>query len=278
MLSQLWTLRWLEALLLVWLSCVRPAGARLVAEWNGTTIDVPTSDFFMHRTPYYERNGVAILWPWIGNSTECTMHPVASNLRLAKMYATRATQYQDLAFVVYWPTAFNAGCKTLAQVGLATQEVDKELQNLGYPPLNLIVMLAFSNDETPLWGRTTVMYYSASTSVPDGPPDVDMMLLDQQSSRTFDQNFHSVPFALSFSATQEPGSWNDVYLSTGYTVYSWFLFVLVLAAFAYALARFIVSLRLKMAPRDLRLCIVVVTFIYCTILLAYYVVTDTSLA
>ncbi|RKP08165.1 hypothetical protein THASP1DRAFT_30027 [Thamnocephalis sphaerospora] len=266
---------WLT-LLLMWLSCAPQADARLIATWNGTTLDVPTSDYFRHRTPYYERGGAAMLWPWKVNSTECTMLPVNASIPAIQLGAIDAPRYQDFAFVIYWSTARLAGCKTLAQIGRAAQNTGRDLQRIGYPPLNLIIMNAFSNDTTPLWGPNSIMYRSATSTVPDGPPAVDMMLLDQKESLRFYQQFRAVPFLMHFRAIQEPGAWNEVFLSTGYIVYIWMVFALVLAAFLYALARFVRLLILRKTPHGLRLCVMLMAFIYCIFLLAYMIVTNLS--
>ncbi|RKP06081.1 hypothetical protein THASP1DRAFT_32090 [Thamnocephalis sphaerospora] len=269
--------RWLLLLLLAWLPYNHTASARLTATWNGTTLNVPSMDYFMHRTPYYERDGAAILWPWINDGTSCTMRSIPANQTNTESMVINAARYQDTAFVVYWQTAFTAGCKTLAQVGLAAQKAGEQLQQLGYPPLRLIIMLFFSNDTTPIGGPNTLMYRSADTSVPDGPPVVNMMLLDQWDSLRFYQRFRSVPFVMNFKAVEEPGAWNAVFLSTAYTVYTWIIFAMVLVATIFTLMRFARSLILRELPCDLRLAVMILTFIYCVFLLAYYVVTNMSL-
>ncbi|RKP09322.1 hypothetical protein THASP1DRAFT_22816 [Thamnocephalis sphaerospora] len=268
--------RWLAPLLLAWLACVQLASAHLTATWNGTTLALPTMDYLMHRTPFYNRSGLAVLWPWVRNSSDCAMRPVDPNQQTVKLGATEAAQYPDTALIVYWSTAAMSGCKTLAQVGLAAQSAGKEFEQLGYPPLSLVIMIVFSNDTVPVWGPSTLMYRSTTPSIPDGPPVVDMALLNQWDSLSFYRQFRAVPFSVRFRAMEEHGVWNDAYLSPGYTMYIWLLFTLVLLAFLYALARFFRLIVLRKTPDGLRLVIVVLTFIYCVFLLAYFVITNLS--
>ncbi|RKP05161.1 hypothetical protein THASP1DRAFT_32999 [Thamnocephalis sphaerospora] len=234
-------------------------------------------DYFRERTPYYEREGLAIVWPWMKNGTECMLAPVDMDKPHLRLTAAKAAQYHDTALVLYWSLAYKAGCKTFAQVGLTAQGLGRGLQKLGYPPLSLIIMLFFSNATVPVAGPNINMYHSASLSIPDGPPAIDMTMLNQWDSLRFYERFRLMPFSMNFKAIQEPGVWNDAFLSPMYTIYTSVLFAAVLVMLVFILIRFY---RLQVnheVPRDTRLAIMVLTFIYCTILLAHYIITNTTL-
>ncbi|RKP09976.1 hypothetical protein THASP1DRAFT_22243 [Thamnocephalis sphaerospora] len=143
----------------------------------------------------------------------------------------RTPYYKRDGLAIRWPWAVNS-IETLAQIGIAAQRVGSEFQRLGYPSPSLIVVAAFSNSTLPLWGPNTPAYYTATPSIPDGPPVIDVALLDQWASERFHPKLGDVPSVFAFSAVQERGVWNDIYLSAGYTAYIWILFVVCWRAFA----------------------------------------------
>ncbi|RKP07280.1 hypothetical protein THASP1DRAFT_30898 [Thamnocephalis sphaerospora] len=235
-------------------------------------------DYFLHRSSYYEHSGLAVQWPWLTDSAECTMLPPTPTVREIRFGAVEDLRHEKMAFIVDMESAVDAGCKTLAQIGLGVQQAGREFRQLGYPPLSLLIVTVITNLEAPFWGPYTSAYSATEPSVPEGLPAVDVMLLDQWASKDLQEFLHAKPFSVHFKAVQERGVWNNVYLSAGYTSYVWLLFITVLMALAYGLMRFARLITLQRMPRGLHLFIVISTFVLCILLLSHLIIARMTLA
>ncbi|RKP24207.1 hypothetical protein SYNPS1DRAFT_30025 [Syncephalis pseudoplumigaleata] len=243
---------------------VPPAHGKLTVSRGNDTLTVSSMDYFAHRQPYYKRRGIGILWPWANRTAtgqECALRLTVDMQRpVIVQTAQRAAKYPDTALFIYRETALQAGCQTLAQVGQAARELSTLLQSAGFPAISLLVFMLFINGTVPGWGPYARMYTSRNPSqVPDGPPAIDTMLLDQTATMSFYTSELSHEFGIHFEAEEEPGPWNDVFLSPGWIGGLWTMFALILLALLYAWARVAQLVRLKALPRDLRLAIMAIT-------------------
>ncbi|RKP06885.1 hypothetical protein THASP1DRAFT_24867 [Thamnocephalis sphaerospora] len=224
-------------------------------------------DYYNHRTPYYDLAGTIVTWGLDENSTTCEYPPVNDGiLRYFKTTRENMTVNQDSAIMVFWSAAMKANCGTVAQVGLAAEKFSREvLEKAGYPPLSLLVLASHPAGRLPMWGPRMRALRSVDPSVPDGPPNVPALFLDGEDTKAIYPHViermlkRNVMFQ--FAATQEPGIWNDIYLSDGFMAFVWILTILLGVATLYAIARVVRMMMLKQLLRDLRLAIVVLAAI-----------------
>jgi hypothetical protein len=91
------------------------------------------------------------------------------------------------------------------QLGLAVEKTSKDLVGANFPPINLIVVMQFSNNTAPIWGPLTLMYRTVEPSrIPEGPPAIPVALLDQWASITFYKRYNP-KVDLTFHVTAEEG-------------------------------------------------------------------------
>ncbi|KAI8055420.1 hypothetical protein BDF22DRAFT_677063 [Syncephalis plumigaleata] len=198
-------------LLISWYPIATVNGVVVINTSNGT-MTLPSSDYFYHPPPHYTRNGTGILWPIARNSTDCSFMTVNKADESVQMAAQSASRYPDLILFVYWSKAAPAGCYTLAQLGLAVEKTSKELVDANFPPINLIVVMQFSNNTAPIWG----------------PPAIPVALLDQWASTTFYKKYNpAVDLTFHVTAEEELGPWNEIFLAPGFITYQWLYFSLI---------------------------------------------------
>ncbi|KAI8057809.1 hypothetical protein BDF22DRAFT_662442 [Syncephalis plumigaleata] len=268
--------------ILIWILIIQISHSygKLTISNGNDTMTVSTLDYFNYRQPYYSRRGIGILWPWANRTTatttntttnttttaaagqDCTLMTVNLKRPIIVNTAKRAANYPDTALFFYREPALQAGCQTVAQVGRAAQKLSEQLESVGFPAITLLIFMVLINNTVPAWGPDARMYTSRnSPNIPDGPPAIDTMFLEQTSSYAFYSSAITKEFGIYFEAEEEPGPWNDVFLSHGFIAYSWILFALILLALLYLWARVIKFIQLKTLPRDLRLTIFIITSI-----------------
>ncbi|KAI9594404.1 hypothetical protein BDF19DRAFT_444717 [Syncephalis fuscata] len=254
--------------------------ARLIAYVANQTLVLPTSDYFLHHEPYYTRNGTGILWPFATNTTDCVFRTVDPTNKAVQTAARQAAPYPDLALFVYWSVASKAGCYTIAQVGKAIEQTSRELELANLPAVNLIVIMNFSNNTAPLWGPGTLVYRTVEPSkIPEGPPEIPLVLLDQWASLQFFQTYKPASqLTFRFMEKNEPGPWNELFLSTGYVAYQWIYFAIILALMTYTSVRFGRLVKLKMTPKSFRLAVFIIANINAIFLLVNIVMGAESFA
>ncbi|RKP25577.1 hypothetical protein SYNPS1DRAFT_28688 [Syncephalis pseudoplumigaleata] len=240
---------------------------------NDTEITYPTSDYFMYHQPYYYYSGVSLYWPWNKAAGSCSMEHGSKINEYSGNVTQSLRTYSTLSITVSNVDAVMSGCITLAQVsasagtadiaytvwqvGLAVKALSRQLVELQYPPIKLFVFmdslsLVTKQEELPWapfspWFRTT-----RPESASDGPPAVDVALLDKDAARYL-TSIYSVGAVLKVDIEQEAGPWNDIYLSPGYTAYKWILFALVICALLYAYARLFKLIQLWILPERIEL-------------------------
>ncbi|KAI9594441.1 hypothetical protein BDF19DRAFT_122300 [Syncephalis fuscata] len=192
---------------IVWILCPSTfCEGRLSIGDGNNTLTFSTLDYFNYRQPYYVRNGTSILWPWANNTipgSECTFIPVDPNRSIIVKTAQRAAEYSDTALFLFREQALNAGCQTIAQVGLAAKNLSDELHQAGFPPISLLVFIMFSNSTTPVWGPGARMYTTRNPSrIPEGPPIIDATFLNQTSSKLLFESKIIKTFGFYFEAEQ----------------------------------------------------------------------------
>ncbi|KAI9599204.1 hypothetical protein BDF19DRAFT_419500 [Syncephalis fuscata] len=164
--------------------------------------------------------------------------------------------------------SYNSGCITIAQ---AIEQLSRQLVEQKLPPIKLIIMMALLvslevNNTIPYWGLNAPWYATSSPfKIPDGPPSIDIALLDDKVlPKIVDIIREELVFA--FQIEEEPGPWNELFLSTGYTAFRWICFVLVLCVFIYAYARVAMLIKYASIAKNLQL----VAFIFGSLSCIYF--------
>ncbi|KAI9591561.1 hypothetical protein BDF19DRAFT_454485 [Syncephalis fuscata] len=237
---------------------------------NNTVIKLSTLDYFLYRQPYYHYEGAGVQWSWADNGTSCAFQPAHSSDSQLQTIAKMQSSHPDVGLFVDADEAANAGCQTIAQIGLATTKLSAQFVQSNYPPIKLIVLMKITNDTAPYWGPNSLEYVSYKpTSIPDGPPSIDIAMLDQWASQTFLDAKLTNKSVFHFMAEQEPGPWNQIFLGPKFIGYQWAYFAVISGALLYAWSRVIMLFVLRILPQDIRLIAFIITSIYCLILLFY---------
>ncbi|KAI8057812.1 hypothetical protein BDF22DRAFT_730598 [Syncephalis plumigaleata] len=189
----------------------------------------------------------------------------------------RSFSFPDVAIVLDMDDARNAGCHTLAQMGIEVDALSREFIRAKVPPVKLMIVTVTTNGSTPYWGSNAYGYQTSNpSSVPDGPPVVATALLDQSASQVL---YHAAIPAYRrfyFKATEEPGPWNDMFLSSKFIVAQNIAFSLTLVSLLYVCARVYQQIKLRVFSRDLYFIIFIMFVIQSVVLLVYWKTIEVS--
>ncbi|KAI9591760.1 hypothetical protein BDF19DRAFT_453758 [Syncephalis fuscata] len=232
-----------------------------------------TADYFLSTQSDYHYNGVGITWGFQSSSVEnsCTVQSVNITDNYIRSMATIASVHPDFAIMMKMKDFHQAGCKAKNQVNNAIADLSQQMIDAGFPEIRLLILV---NDYTslPLWGFGYILLNRLDLY--DG-------LLELSSMRTtvvninntlLDDTWNYSSGNFYYFASHSPSSWNSVFLSSGFLVYKWVCFSVLLAVLLYICARTGMLAKLKMLRRDLLLVSFVITVVYCISLLIHFAI------
>ncbi|KAI8055352.1 hypothetical protein BDF22DRAFT_676707 [Syncephalis plumigaleata] len=274
--SQLWTL------LLGVLIQIIHINARLTitANNNNLTVNLQSYDFFLYREPYYKLRGIGLEWGIqpISDGGICRFQPLNnSDTAFVKAMQT-ASPNINLAVVVEMYTFFGRGCTSRAKAQKALNKLSGQLVEAGYAPVSLLVITNVPDLYTPRWDANFIgqsFFGLGSTSSYVYTP---ITLLPFEDTSFLRNALKKKGTVFTYTAEEDQGPWNEMFLGTGFVVVKWVYFAIVLAAFTYSLTRSIALYILNRHPRDIRLIAFACSLLYVIVLLAHIVTPSTATA
>ncbi|KAI8054550.1 hypothetical protein BDF22DRAFT_733007 [Syncephalis plumigaleata] len=231
------------------------ANAKLtILKDDGTTATYPTSDYFLYNQPYYHVYGLGLHWAWLEDEGDCSLMTSDLFKYIDDNIVEELRMIGNTTITMTLDDAYNAGCTTIAEIGMAVDKLAEEFVKTNKPPITQIILLAPSGVpiDYEMWGPDELCYWSTGPSgISEGPPSINIALLSPSATEAYNIDT-SNPFAY-YELEQEPGVWNELYLSAGYIAYKWTLCALIICALLYTFARLFRLIQLKVKLHRLRL-------------------------
>ncbi|RKP09386.1 hypothetical protein THASP1DRAFT_28812 [Thamnocephalis sphaerospora] len=181
---------------------------------------------------------------------DCQFDPPTSNPVLANAMA-ESTLRTILA--VPWERAYRAGCNNYGELATALSAISDALRMAGFPAPFTMLLMVRPYYSGPVGGPLTDQYPSHNINVRDNVPDMDVAIMDVNDYLTFARTRGNDTSPQYVRVVQEPGPWNDTFLSNGYQSLVWSLFVInavIIAYGAYTLAYTLVTQTFAMDIRN----------------------------
>ncbi|KAI9599236.1 hypothetical protein BDF19DRAFT_430548 [Syncephalis fuscata] len=232
---------------------------------NNTETSYPTSDYFLDRVPYYRYDGIAVAGRFENEASygACIVKPFRTFSPNIQKQAKIASAYPDSALILNYYSMKKANCETKEQAVRAINNMTQQLSHAGFPPIRLLILLDYI-DLHGLWDAEMVSYIKDQVFVdPVRPPSMTVTTINSDNSEIIKNLLLNNQSAIYYVAEQEPGEWNDLFLSSGFIAYKWLYFSLLLIAFSYACARTLMLIKLKKLYSDLLLLSFIITIVYC---------------
>ncbi|KAI8051039.1 hypothetical protein BDF22DRAFT_745240 [Syncephalis plumigaleata] len=233
-----------------------------ILDWSGNRTMHPTSDYFLYNGSPYTYSGVALVWEFENDKT-CSMQTVnTTSIQLRKLVKL-VQAYPNFAISIKYNAFKEAGCTTDLQVNTAMNKLATQLQQAGFPKIQLLILL--NNDgRYIIWNDESIAYHvnSIFNGVLYSSPIKIVAVNIYENTLPYLANTDRYKL-FRYDVEHERGAWNRVFLSIGYTCYKWIYFGLLLLALLYACARVARLHELRMLERDLLLVAFIITIIYC---------------
>ncbi|KAI8057876.1 hypothetical protein BDF22DRAFT_12534 [Syncephalis plumigaleata] len=224
-------------ILVVWLLMIaEQVHASLKVSINETTLTLNTATFYGMTGIDYQRQGMLIRLPLKQNN--CEFETLNASIPLVQTVAMEAGKSPDTGIFIPWPVARTAGCKSIAQVADASLAISTSLTKIGFPPVSYLAIMSDSPHFIDDWGPNTALsdgipMLSTTAGTKHG---LAVALLNQwDTKRLYDSIKDSDYFP--FVANYDAGAWNSLFMSSGYNIFLWVCFSLIILGAAGGFAR-----------------------------------------
>ncbi|KAI9593351.1 hypothetical protein BDF19DRAFT_167455 [Syncephalis fuscata] len=197
-----------------------------VAQWsnasvtftmNNKTVTYPTFDSFENDYGHYEVTGIVVN-PTFSTEEPCKLIPTnKTKVFRNPIAADGSLTFNQMIVALDEIDGRESKCETVTQIALEVLAYSRVLrQQYGYPPIKAFLYLIRDNYRGIEGGPFTLIYTSHKSSIPDSQPPIPTALLEKRYYEDFANAFDKNPDFFKATLIQEPGPWNEYFLSYDY--------------------------------------------------------------
>ncbi|KAI8048381.1 hypothetical protein BDF22DRAFT_703078 [Syncephalis plumigaleata] len=149
------------------------------------------------------------------------------------------------------------------------KELSEELVKVGFPRVNLLLLLIEQNDESEMVRSDLTKIKKRLLDKLNKRTSIKVSIVNAYNTVLHDEFDHINNYVVHFVAEQEAGPWNGVFLSTAYRAYKWTLFSLILITLVYTFVRLVMLIAMKVFKFDFLVLSYLATIVYSVCFLTY---------